>query len=75
MSSNFSRSTIEVRQLSFCGFAAARCSSSAAISTGAVGGRDGEGAGAGFADAEGVRCGTGAGAAVALPSPSFEKSW
>ena len=37
MSSSFSRSTMEVRQLSFCGLAAARCSSCATTSTTATG--------------------------------------
>jgi hypothetical protein len=76
MSSSFSKSTIEVRQLSICGFRAASCSSWAAISTGAGGGRagDGDGAGVELADAGGgMRGAADVGAAVALPMPSFER--
>ena len=61
--------------MSFCGFAAARCSSCAATSTVAGGGRAGgtDGAGRGSADGAGVRCGVGAGAAAAVPTPSFAR--
>ena len=81
------RSTMEVRQLSFCGFDAARCSSCAATSTGAAaeaddddedeGDGDGDGDGddddAGGAVAAGLPCEVDVGAAPALPIPSFER--
>jgi hypothetical protein len=46
MSSSFSRSTMEVRQLSFCGLTAARCSSCATTSTTPTGLAVGEAVGA-----------------------------
>src|SRR5690606_7686690 len=79
ISSSLSRSTIEVRQLSFWLLAAARCSSTAAMSTGG-----GAGAGLGVAadwdavaapvEAGRVEEGAGAGAGAAFaPIPSFER--
>jgi hypothetical protein len=74
ISRSLSRSTMEVRQFSFCGFAAARCSSCATTSTSAtgLGGGGATGARPGFAG-EAVGGGTGVEAAAALPMPSFSR--
>ena len=78
MSSSFSRSTIEVFQLSFCGLAAASFSSCATTSTTAIGcgggGAFGAGAGAGVATGGGVDAlGAGAGSAAAFLRPNFSR--
>src|SRR5690606_24635144 len=77
ISSSLSRSTIQVRQLSFWLLAAARCSSTASMSTGGGAGAGVDGAAgwdavaAGRVDA-GADAGVRAGAALA-PMPSFER--
>ena len=74
MSSSFNRSTIEVRQLSFCGFAAARFSSCATTSTTATGFGGGGAAGAlGGVPGAVLRGGAALGASVDLPIPSFAR--
>ena len=74
MSRSFSRSTMEVRQFSCCGFAAARCSSCATTSTRAtaLGGGGAAGIGLGLAGAA-VGGEAGVAAAAVLPMPRVSK--
>ena len=71
ISRSFSRSTMEVRQFNFCGFAAARFSSCATTSTRATG--VGGGGATGPADRPAGAAAGGGAAAAALPMPSFSR--